>query len=311
MAKFKTETITEVPADQLASVLEDERNGVPAPTEVTATPDGKGTFTVTAYFPVTDSNGGAGTGAGGAAGAGGGGAAGAGAGGAGGPGGGVPNAGSLKGFDADFDCSHLLGKAKAVGAKFICRYYSHSPNKNLSPSEARLISAAGMGVVAVWETRGDHYSFFSFKQGADDATSASNQAQTIGQPIDSAIYFAVDYDASPAEIAGGIADYFKGVQQGLAASMTRGATYSVGVYGSGLTCDTLFKAGLVQHTWLAMSTGFRGSKTYTSWNIKQSLDEDLLGIGTKVDPDVSNNAANGGLGAFTVAMGGIIAGNFS
>ena len=292
MAKFKTETITEVPADQLESVLEDERNGVPAPTEVTATPDGKGTFTVTAYFPVTDSNGGAGTGAGGAAGAGGGGAAGAGAGGAGGPGGGVPNAGSLKGFDADFDCSHLLGKAKAVGAKFICRYYSHSPNKNLSPSEARLISAAGMGVVAVWETRGDHYSFFSFKQGADDATSASNQAQTIGQPIDSAIY------------------YFKGVQQGLAASMTRGATYSVGVYGSGLTCDTLFKAGLVQHTWLAMSTGFRGSKTYTSWNIKQSLDEDLLGIGTKVDPDVSNNAANDGLGAFTIAMGGI-PGNFS
>jgi hypothetical protein len=168
-----------------------------------------------------------------------------------------------------------------------------------------------MWLVTVWETVGDHASFFSFKQGVDDATSASNQAQTIGQPVDSAIYFAVDFDASPTEIAGGITDYFKGVQQGLAASMPGKATYSVGVYGSGLTCDTLFKAGLVQHTWLAMSTGFRGSKTYSTWNIKQSIDEDLLGIGKKVDPDVSNNAANDGLGAFTVAMGGMIAGNFS
>lgn len=88
------------------------------------------------------------------------------------------------------------------------------------------------------------------------------------------------------------------------------ATYSVGVYGSGLTCDTLFKAGLVQHTWLAMSSGYLGSKTYTSWNIKQSLDKDLFGIGKTVDPDVSNNAANGGLGAFTVALGGALAGNF-
>ena len=226
----------------------------------------------------------------------------------------LPNEGvgaTLQGFDADFDCSQHLSKAKAAGIKFICRYYSHSPGKNLSPSEALLICSAGISVVAVWETAGDHAAFFSFKQGVDDATSASNQAQTIGQPVDSAIYFAVDFDASPTEIDGGITDYFKGVQQGLTASMPGKATYSVGVYGSGLTCDTLFRAGLVQHTWLAMSSGFRGSKTYTSWNIKQSLDTDLLGLGQshKVDPDVSHNAANGGLGAFTVALGGIL-GNF-
>jgi hypothetical protein len=126
---------------------------------------------------------------------------------------------TLQGFDADFDCSQHLGKAKAVGINFIGRYYSNSPGKNLSPSEARLITGAGMFIVAVWETLGDRASFFSLKQGADDATSASNQAQTIGQPIDSAIYFALDYDASPEEIAGGITDYFKGVQKGLAAAM--------------------------------------------------------------------------------------------
>jgi hypothetical protein len=203
-----------------------------------------------------------------------------------------------------------LSKAKAAGVNFIGRYYSHSPNKNLSPSEAKLICGAGMWIVTVWESAGDHFSFFSFQQGLDDATSAANQAQKIGQPTDSAIYFAVDFDASPQEIAGGISDYFKGVRKGLEASSQGGAAYSAGVYGSGLTCQTLASAGLVDHTWLAMSTGFRGSKTYTSWNIKQSLDEDELGIGKKVDPDVSNNAANKGLGAFTIALGGLI-GNFS
>jgi hypothetical protein len=202
-----------------------------------------------------------------------------------------------------------LSKAKAVGINFIGRYYSHSPSKNLSPSEAQLICSAGMWVVTVWEVRNDS-GYFSFKQGVDDATSASNQAQTIGQPIDSAIYFAVDYDASSDEITGGITDYFKGVRQGLTAAMPGKATYSAGVYGSGLTCDTLFKAGLVQHTWLAMSTGYRGSKTYSAWNMKQSIDEDLLGIGRRVDPDVAHNSANNGLGAFTVALGGAIAGNF-
>jgi hypothetical protein len=191
-----------------------------------------------------------------------------------------------------------------LGVNFIGRYYSRSPGKNLSPSEARLICGAGMWIVTVWETLGDHYSFFSFKQGADDATSAANQAQTIGQPTDSAIYFAVDYDASPGEIAGGITDYFNGVRKGLEASARGGPAYSVGVYGSGLTCQTLAATGLVDHTWLAMSSGYRGSKTYASWNIKQSLDWDEMGIGKKIDPDVASNTANNALGAFTVAMGG-------
>jgi hypothetical protein len=50
--RFKTDTITEVPADQLAGVMRDEVSSVPPPTNVTSSPDGKGTFTVTVYFAV-------------------------------------------------------------------------------------------------------------------------------------------------------------------------------------------------------------------------------------------------------------------
>ena len=49
--RFKTETITEVPGDQLAGVMQDARDGVPTPSNVTSSPDGKGTFTVVVFYP--------------------------------------------------------------------------------------------------------------------------------------------------------------------------------------------------------------------------------------------------------------------
>jgi len=318
MTQYKTVTITDVPSDQLSNLMLITENGDPKPTQVTASADGKGTYTITAYFPVDGqpANGGQQQGQAQAA----------------KPQGaqqgqsqgnrqaanppagqqddaqkpsaqGGSAAGTLRGFDANFDCSHLLDKAKAVGVNFICRYYSHSSGKNLSPSEARLITAAGMRIVVVWETNGDKYPFFSYQQGKTDGSAAADMAQTIGQPIDSAIYFAVDYDASPEEISANITAYFRGVRDGMSAKKPNGPTYSVGVYGSGLTCETLLKASLVDHSWLAMSSGYRDSKTFTGWNIKQSLSADPWGFGRTIDPDVGVNDASNSLGAFTVALG--------
>jgi len=34
-------------------------------------------------------------------------------------------------------------------------------------------------------------------------------------------------------------------------------------------CHALTQAGLAEYTWLAMSTGWAGSRTYTAWSIKQ------------------------------------------
>jgi hypothetical protein len=87
----------------------------------------------------------------------------------------------------------------------------------------------------------------------------------------SAIYFAVDYDASRDDIGGPIRDYFGGVAAGFAAA--GGDTppaYKVGVYGSGHVCQALTQAGLAEYTWLAMSTGWAGSRDFAAGNIKQS-----------------------------------------
>lgn len=203
---------------------------------------------------------------------------------------------AIQGFDLNRDCGKLIPKILAAGIKFVARYYSHSATKNIGPSEAQALSSAGVDIVSVWESGGDHPAFFSRAQGIDDATSAAKQAQSVGQPAGTPIYFAVDYDASQAELNSAIVPYFQGVADGLRIMASAGPTYGAGVYGSGLVCGTLFGQGLVTHTWLSMSTGFRDSKIYTAWNIKQHLTADPFGLGVQVDPD----EAKGDYGGFRV-----------
>ena len=92
------------------------------------------------------------------------------------------------------------------------RYCSHDAAKNLSPGEARALSQAGMRIGVVWETAGTHAGFFSRAQGlADGAAAFLMASQVIGQPIGSAIYFAVDYDPTQADIDGAISNYRSGI----------------------------------------------------------------------------------------------------
>jgi len=74
-------------------------------------------------------------------------------------------------------------------------------------------------------------------------------------PPESAIYFAVDNDASGSDIVGPINEYFRGIAAGFAAAGGDAPDYRVGVYGSGAVCQALMQAGLADYAWLAMSTG--------------------------------------------------------
>ena len=265
---FSTTGMTQAEAQQRA---QDYSDVVPAPLSVTTTRAADGTFTVTATWPPCGANTTHAVDAAAASAA----AVAAPAG----------SAAILNGFDANRDCGKFVTKISAAGVRFVVRYYSHSAGKNLSFSEAKALSAAGVDLVSVWESAGDHAGFFTRNQGVDDATTAFNLAQGIGQPSGSPIYFAVDYDASQTELDAGILPYFRGVADGFAAMDHGAGVYTAGVYGSGLVCSVLSGAKLVTHTWLSMSSGFRGSKTYQDWNIKQHLPGDPFGLGFEVDPD--------------------------
>src|SRR4051812_12915615 len=52
----------------------------------------------------------------------------------------------------------------------------------------------------------------------------------------------------------------KGVKQAFAEESGNTSGYRIGAYGSGIVCQTLTDAGLIELTWLAMSRGFKGTR---------------------------------------------------
>jgi len=164
---------------------------------------------------------------------------------------------------------------------------SQSHWKVVGASEAAAIGAAGLELVLVYEDAPTAANYFSFGRGQADGTRAAQQASLIGAPAETALYFAVDYDASTGDIDGVITQYFNGVVDALRTfAAGSGTSYIAGVYGSGATCGVITAAGFAKWGWLAQSTGWRGHDTYSSWSIRQGMP--IVVAGLSVDPDDAN-----------------------
>ena len=196
-------------------------------------------------------------------------------------------------IDTNQRTTSKLGCLGAAGVRTIIRYYArttHQPEKRVTRAEAEAIIAAGMSIAIVHQAAGDSPSAFSRSKGLLDAAYAVEYAKTvIGQPEGSAIYFGVDYDASPAHIDDRIVPYFEAVNEKLSA-----AGYHVGVYGNGIVCKALLDAELVTFTWLSQSTGHQGSVSFKQsgrWTLFQHLSSQLCVLG--IDKNDINPNANG------------------
>lgn len=173
-----------------------------------------------------------------------------------------------------------LSCLQAGGYTFVGRYYSrttHIAGKKLTAAEAQLLSKGGMEIVTVYEDAPTQYSYFSGDRGSEDGEGALAQAEAVGQPKGSAIYFTVDYDAEPSEITANITGYFRAIGLAVAGS------YEVGVYGSGATCTAIMKAGLAKYAWLAQSSGWDGYQTFDGWVIKQGAEQSVCGLNSDLD----------------------------
>jgi hypothetical protein len=196
------------------------------------------------------------------------------------------------GVDASTDCSPIADALVSDGVTFVGRYYANHGKKRLRATEYQALRDAGLKVVSVWEDgRPTSVSYFSFAKGVDDGSSAYHDALSIGQPVHTPIYFAIDYDTLDADLAGGINDYLKGVAVGLKTAANGNDDHPVGVYGSGATCRFAISRGLASYTWLAMSRGWRGFD-FSGWNIKQSRGQSTGGVDT--DSDESSALGHGG-----------------
>ena len=191
----------------------------------------------------------------------------------------------------------MAQELRGSGLHFVARYYRSPASRwpALSADEARTVSANGMKLVAVWEYHSNKPEHFSYERGYGDAIAAYQQARAIGQPFGSAIYFAVDYNASDRDIGGAINQYFRGVRAALAAAGGGSPPYRVGVYGSGAVCAYLKRTRLADYAWLSASSAWYGSREFGDWNIRQGLRSGMLSF----DHDI--NDAKGDYGGFTVS----------
>lgn len=169
--------------------------------------------------------------------------------------------------------------------KAICRY-----TKNLTLQEAKIISAYGIDLVSVFEAQGNLYGSFTAAFGVHDSNRVLEQIAKFNQPKGSALYFCgCDFDASNAQIKGGIKDYFTSLNP-----IIIKAGFEVGVYGNGSVCQFMLDNKLATKTWLwgvNYSNGTQDFLKSNKWNIHQHVTTNLYGV--SIDPDDLNDNYGG------------------
>lgn len=138
-----------------------------------------------------------------------------------------------------------LEKARAIraaGYEFVARYLvpERYAWKRLTRAEAEAITVAGMKIVSVFETAANRPAGGA-AAGAVDGAEALKEAKAIGQPIGTAIYFAVDYDAQPRD--------YDAIEEYLRSAAYAIPGYHVGVYGSYAVVEEMARRGAAQHFW--------------------------------------------------------------
>lgn len=179
---------------------------------------------------------------------------------------------------------------KSGGYTFIGRYLRH-----LTEEEAQLITKYGLYIVSIFEKNPTHREYFTAVQGEKDAAEAIKLAKQLGQTPGKPIYFTVDFDATKEEVEGCINEYLQAVKAEFDSNIdNKEKHYALGLYGSGAVL-TRFRDQFT-YTWLAGASGWRGSKGYTGWSLKQHANGTVIKYGTKtfqIDKDESNGEGGG------------------
>ncbi|SFA91329.1 protein of unknown function [Cohnella sp. OV330] len=173
-----------------------------------------------------------------------------------------------KGIDCATPLSSKTAPAiVAAGYGWAARYlvpiaYAH---KRLTRAEALAITSAGMKIISVFETTANRPQGGA-NNGKKDGASAYLEARNIQQPLGSAIYFAVDYDAQPKD--------YDLIEAYLRAAAQEIPGYQVGVYGSYAVVEAMAARGAAKVFWqtYAWSKGKKSSNANLyQWKNGQTL----------------------------------------
>lgn len=221
--------------------------------------------------------------------------------------------------DTNHDVTPHLSALKAAGVRTVIRYINPgnvSEEKTVKEPEARAIAAAGLRLGLVCEGWGDFaHNAISYAKGASDGSFCRTYARTVGAPKGAIIWFAVDADASAAQIKNLVIPYFTAIRAATINLAAMGVTYRVGVYGSGAVCSAVMESKTADASWLSCSLGWSGSREAVGaekWTLRQHVPAVIAGIDTDPNDTITPGADIGDFVPFAptperTSPGGILA----
>jgi hypothetical protein len=186
-----------------------------------------------------------------------------------------------------FDCStplsaSIASKFASQGNTFVGRYLAETGSwKRLSTSEAQLITDAGLYIVSFFE-RSASRAVEGAAAGAEDGQLALKLAKEVSQPLGSAIYAAVDYDAPAAD--------FDAIEAYMRAFDTEIVGYELGVYGSYSVVKAMYERGVTKK--LMQTYAWSRGQKFDPISIYQ-YQNDITVNGIRIDLDESDGNAGG------------------
>lgn len=164
---------------------------------------------------------------------------------------------------------------KRLGISFVCRYYSFDAAKNLSRAEAEDWSHVGVSLVSVWEAAGEGV-LLGYDGGVSAAKASWSLARHIGQPADTPIYFAVDFEPTTEDW-----DTIEGYFRGCADVLTKDR---VGCYGGYSTIEQAYLRNFAPFRWQTLA--WSGGQWYPHAQLRQTSVNNMA-AGTQCDMDIS------------------------
>jgi len=154
-------------------------------------------------------------------------------------------------------------QAQGRSISFVVRYL-----RDLKRAEAVALSSAGLKIVSCYELSSaagvspTNMAYFTRAQGEHDGRLGFTQAQAVGQPSETPVYFAVDTDPNGNQRQP-ILNYFQGIQDGynqyladMQAQNKPAVAYAIGVYGSGCVLNWCQAQGIATWFWQAFAPGW-------------------------------------------------------
>lgn len=176
--------------------------------------------------------------------------------------------------DTSKKITHNTAKVlKNNGYQIVGRYLTGS-NKGLTIEELQIIIEEGLKVFLIYQENGTRKENFTHETGIQNACKAVAAAKQLRIPSGSTIYFAIDFDATDAQVTKYILEYFKGI------SNTFDGTYKIGVYGARNICTRVSNAGYATSSFVAdASSGYSGNAGYklpTNWTYDQIVTDTTI-----------------------------------